>query len=115
MKAYSMDRFWRVVGVDGGRVTGMFVAVLSTSARDPRVMVYPLDVKVWHDDEHTSGRVFYSKEFVAWVDGENVTLSTGATASNKRADVEDAWEPMLAALRAVALVASEPPTSEQTS
>ena len=107
MKAYSMDRFWRIVGVDGGRVTGMFVVVLSTIARDPRVRVYPLDVKVWHDDEYTSGRILYGQDFTAWVLDDDVELPRHMIASNKRADVEDAWEPMLAALRAVALVASE--------
>ena len=112
MKAYSMDRFWTIVGVEGGRVTGMFVAVIPMSRLDDRTMVYPLDVTVWHDDEHTSGRLLYGKDFVAWVDGENVTLAKHMIASDKRADVEGAWEPMLAALRAVALVASEPSKEE---
>jgi len=107
MKAYSMDRFWRIVGVDGGRVTGTFVAVIPAGRLDDRTMVTPLDVTVWHDDEHTSGRILYGKDFVAWVDGENVNMPKHMIASNKLADVEDAWEPMLAALRAVALVASE--------
>jgi len=105
MKAYSMDRFWTIVGVEGGRVTGMFVAVIPNSVRDPRVTVYPLDVKVWHDDDHTSGRVLYGKDFTAWVLDDDVELPRHMIASNKRADIEGAWEPMLAALRAVALVA----------
>ena len=102
-----MDRFWRIVGVDGGRVTGEFVVVLPTGSRDSRVMVLPLNVRVHHDDEHTSARILYSPDFTAWVLGDDVDLPKHMIDSNKLADVEDAWEPMLAALRAVALVASE--------
>ena len=54
MRAHDMSRYWRLVNVSGGRVTGTFW--VSAPTRNGSTWVKAVDVTVWDDDQHTWGR-----------------------------------------------------------
>ena len=69
--AYDMGKFWRLVTVDGGLVTGTFWVSLGRSADSQAVHVKTVDVVVWADERRSSGRVLYSDSLTAFIeDGE---------------------------------------------
>jgi len=100
MKAYDLSRYQRLIGVEGGRVTGKFEVVGGLRKRE-ELWITTVDVVVWHDDEHHSGIVFYSNDFTTSVkDGE--VGKPVARGENKQAVVESHWDDFVAALLAVA-------------
>lgn len=98
--AYDMTRFQRIIGVDGGRVTGLF-HVLSTHVGDYHVQ--PIDVTVWDSDDgdHTSGRVLYSGDLTAFVKDGVVDIPPHLVSSAKHDDVLGAMGAMESAVLAV--------------
>ena len=54
MRAHDMSRYWRLVNVSGGRVTGTFW--VSAPTLNGSTWVKAVDVTVWDDDQHTWGR-----------------------------------------------------------
>ncbi|QDZ15794.1 hypothetical protein [Humibacter ginsenosidimutans] len=95
--AYDMSQFQRIIGVENGRVTGLF-HVLSTKRGDYHVK--PVDVTVWDDNEHHSGRVLYSSDLTAFVRDGDVDIPPHMIATEKHADVLDAMGAMEAAILA---------------
>lgn len=97
VQAYDMGRFWRLVSVDSGRVTGTFWV---THGPDGEVNhVRPVDVAVWADDQHTWGRVLYSDSLTAFVNGDEIRIPEHMIREQVRADVLDAMDAMTNAIR----------------
>ena len=105
MSAYDLSRYQRLIGVDGGRVTGTFWATTPVGGKDRSTIVETVDVLVWHDDEHTSARVLRSGDLSASIQDGDVDLRLHMIADDRRADVQDAWDEMVDALSAVAVAA----------
>ena len=92
-----MSRFYRLIGVEGGRVAGTFVVLLPPDeSRAAWVMAH--DVTIYGDDAHTWGRVAYSNDLKGSVRGGVATLSKHMINQGIFADVEDVWDEMLAVL-----------------
>lgn len=96
-RAYDMGEHWRLVGVEGGRVTGTFWVSLPTDRYG--AIVRPVDVTVWFDEQHTGGRILYSGDLSATVRDGDIDLSEHRIDERKRADVLDAMDAMHTAIR----------------
>lgn len=99
--AHDMSRFQRIFTVEGGRVTGLFVALVTESEPDS-AMITPYDVVVWADDAHTSGRTLVSRDFTAWVRGDMVDVPGHMITADKRDDIAAALSDFITAIQAVA-------------
>ena len=64
-----MTRYWRLVSVEGGPVTGTFW-VRRPSGRE--TVVTAVDVTVWADDAHTCGRNI--RDMAALIVGDDVDI-----------------------------------------
>ncbi len=100
-KAYDLGRFQRIVGVEGPMVHGNFTALSTRDGSD--TIVQPLEVTIYHDESHHSGRILTFGELTAWVhpDG-SVDMSKHSIREDKLAEVESVWDEMVAAVRLVA-------------
>lgn len=99
-KAYDMGRFQRIVGVEGPRVRGSFIA--HATNEDDRIHVSPFDVTIW-DEGHLSGRIIHHEDLLAFVDPEGtVDIPKHMLREDKRHDIEDVWDEMVSAVRLVA-------------
>jgi hypothetical protein len=105
VKAYDMGRFWRLVSVDGGRVTGTFWVTLPDERG--RAHVKSVDVVVWADDDHTSGRVLYSDSLDVFVEGDEIRVPEHTIRERVRDDVLDAMDDVLNAARLALAAAAE--------
>ena len=106
---YDMSRFQRIIAVEGGRVTGLF-HVLSTKRGDYHVK--PIDVTIW-DDDRISGRVLYSGDLTAFVEGGEVDIPPHMIRREKHADVLEAMGAMESAVRAAVLAFRESDSSKE--
>ena len=104
--AHDMGRYWRLVDVDGGRVTGTFWVSLNRADRVQYVRT--VDVIVWDDDEHRSGRTLYSDSLTAFIEGGEVRIPEHMIREQVRADVLDEMDAMKAAIRLAAEAAVRP-------
>lgn len=102
-KAYDLGRFQRIVGVEGPRVRGNFIALATADGQT--IHVSPIEVKIW-DEGHHSGRIIRPDDMTAFVkpDGE-VDIPKHMLRENTRYDIEDAWDEMVSAVRLVAQAA----------
>lgn len=107
MKTYDLSRYQRLVGVEGGLVTGTFAVLLPVGGRDRTVWVRTHDVTVWHDPEHRSGRVLYSGDLTGSVQGGVAEISEHMIGARVRDDVLAVKDEMKAALVAVVAAALE--------
>lgn len=109
VKAYDMGQYWRLVSVDGGRVTGTFwVSLPASSQREAHVT--SVDVIVWVDDKHTWGRTLYSDSLIAFVKDGEVRIPEHSIREHVRADVLDAMDAMVTAIRLAVAAAEGGPT-----
>ena len=95
---HDMSRYWRLVSVEVGPVTGTFW-VRRPDRRG--AIVTAVDVTVWADDERTWGRNVRS--MTAFVEGDNVRL--GYIDPHVRDDVLDRSDDVRAAVLAAARAA----------
>ena len=108
--AHDMGTYWRLVDVDGGRVTGTFWVLLpSERARRQDVSLVTVDVTVWDDEHHHAGRMLYSRDLTAFIeeDGE-VHIPEHMIREQVRYDVLDAMDAMKVAVRLAADAAIRP-------
>lgn len=96
-QAYDMSRFWRILEVQHGRVSGSFIVHADKSGPHN---VKPHEVAVFHDDEHTSGRSLCSRDLTAFVVDGEIRLPKHMIRSEVRAVVEGAWDDVIAAIEA---------------
>lgn len=84
----DMGRYWRVVSVSHGRVSGQVVALLPVG-KSGEVHVTPMDITLWHDDDRRSGRILHSDGFTAFIKDGTVRLPEHMIRSDARDDVAD--------------------------
>ena len=107
--AHDMGRYWRLVTVDGGLVTGAFWVALPLPAhRNQSVHVKTVDVIVWADERHTSGCCLDSADLTAFVDDGEVRIPEHMISKQIRWDVLDAMDAMKIAIRLAAEAAVRP-------
>jgi len=92
MRAFDLGKYQRLVGFDGGRITGNFAVLLSPKGKESWVRAH--DVVIW-DEGHHSGRVLYSNDLTGSVKDGVADLSKHMISESKLADVEDVWEQMM--------------------
>lgn len=81
---HDMSRFWRLVSVKNGLVTGTFWVSRPNDKRDEQI-VKAVDVLVWHEKEHYSGRVI--NDMTAFIRGGEVDLPPHMIREQVRDDV----------------------------
>lgn len=98
----DMSEHWRLVSVSSHRVSGTFWVSRRGERPTDRASVATVDVTVWNEGRHW-GRVLTTKDLLAWInDDDTVDLPKHMIRADVRADVEDAWDEMLAAIKAAA-------------
>ena len=95
-KGHDMSRYWRLVSVENGRVTGTFW--IDAPGKRGRQTVNAVDVTVWADDARTWGRVV--KDMTAFIEGGEVSISPHMIAEQVRDDVLSQIDAMKAAVLA---------------
>lgn len=105
VKAFDMGRTWRLVGVEGGRVTGTFWVALDPDQKRA-THVKTVDVTVWADDQKTWGRTLYSDSLTSFVEGGDIDIPEHMIREQVRHDVLDAMDDMRSAIRAAVDAAS---------
>lgn len=105
VQAYDMGRFWRLVSVDGGRVTGTFW--VSHNADGEPHSVRSVDVTVWADEQHSWGRTLYSDSLTAFISGDEIRIPKHMIRERVRDDVLDAMDAMTNAIRLAVAAAAE--------
>lgn len=99
MKAFDLSKYQRLIGVESDRIRGNFYALATKPGE--RIWIHPTDITIW-DEHHLSGRTLYSGDLSGSVEDGVATISKHMVNSSKLADVEDAWDEMLAVLVLVA-------------
>ena len=97
---FSLDRTFKVVGTDG-RIRGEWVVVLPPSGRGDTVWISPHEVVIY-DEGLNSGVILGRRDLTAKVSQCVAELSL--MSSNRRDDVEEVREELLALLVEVARV-----------
>ena len=98
----DMSKFWRLVSVTRPRVSGAFWVARRGDRPTDRASVATVEVTVWNEGRQW-GRVLTTKDLTAWInDDGTVDLPKHMIRSDVRDDVEDAWDEMLAAIKAAA-------------
>lgn len=100
----DMSKFWRLVSVNSPRISGTFWVCRRGDRPSDQTSVQSVEVTVWHEDRHY-GRSLGSKDLLAWIENDGtVKLPKHMIRSDVLPDVEDAWDEMLAAIKAAAEV-----------
>jgi hypothetical protein len=101
-RGWDMTRYWRLVSVDGGPVTGTFWVTRPDEERRGKIHVYAVDVTLW-DEERTFGRCFTTNDVTATViDGvPDLGIVRGRWADLTEDDAEHFKAAALAAANAV--------------
>lgn len=92
-----MSRYWRIFTYQRGLVSGTFV--VHADKTGPR-NVKPYSAVVYHDDNHSGGRVLYGPDFTAFVKDGAVSIPKHMIRESVLADVEDAWDDLIADIEA---------------
>ena len=102
VKGFDMSRYWRLVSVEGGPVTGTFWATRPDEKRRGQIHVYTVDVTLW-DEERAFGRRFTTNDVIATViDGvPDLGIVRGRWADLTEDDAEHLKAAVLAAANAV--------------
>ena len=67
IKAYGMSKHQLVIGVDGGQVTGRFIALGNLAGKD-EVLIQAFDIVIWNSaEDHSSGMGFGPNDLTGWV------------------------------------------------
>lgn len=103
VRAHDMSQHWRLVDVEGGRVTGTFW--VDSPDRRGRQIVKSIDVIMWHTDEHHSGRLLRTHGLTAFVEGGDVEIPRHMIDEGVRDDVLDVLDDMNAAILAAVAAA----------
>lgn len=101
-KAYDMSKYQRIVAWEGNRIRGDFKVLDSKDGSEK--WVKPIDVTIYVDDNHSWGRCVYYDDFTASVKSGTVNLPKHMISERVLFDVEDAWDEMVEALKAVSEV-----------
>lgn len=101
LKAYDMSRFQRIIGNDGDRVQGTWQA-LHTGSHGTEVLVWPVDVRVYADAEHSWAQGISRGDFSARITDGVVDLRPSDVQESKRAICQDSWDELVAVLQTVA-------------
>lgn len=99
MMAFDLSRYQRLIGVDAGRIQGEFYVLGGVTSE--KVWIRPINLTIWNE-HRTAGRVFYSNDFSASVEGDKVNLPKRMITPSLLADVEDVWDELMVVLVKVA-------------
>lgn len=95
--ARDMSRYWRLVSVSDGPVTG---TLWVSRPSGQTTLVQAVRVTVWIDPQRTWGRVV--TDMIAWVKGDDVDIPERMTDPDVRSDVLDRLDDVKAAVLAAA-------------
>lgn len=100
----DMSEHWRLITAEGSTDTHRVQGTWWVAKRH----VKAVDVTIW-DKRSRSGRVFYSGDLTASIASDGaIDLPKHMISSSKLADAEDAWELLLAVIRAAATTPWKP-------
>ena len=99
IKAYDLSKYQRIIGNDGSRIQGNWHTLINKRGE---VLITPIEVTFW-DEGRYSGRIFYPRDLTAWIRADDtVDIPKHMVTESKWAEVEDAWDELVAVIRAVA-------------
>ena len=98
-KGHDMSRHWRMVAVDGGRVTGTWW--VTRPDRRGEVHVKPIDVTIWNGPERHWGRFCTdTRGLTAFVKGAELSIPEHMIRGPWRDDALAALDEVAASIRA---------------